>query len=188
MLTYTFKKIALTNKVTVADNGALVMFAHQKIKFKEKIIVYRDSSKTTELGSLAADKVIDFSPTLTFRDVQDNVRFSVKRNGRASIWKANYDINDANGQPVFKVTEANPWAKVMDSLFGEIPVLGLFAGYLFHVKYDITGSGGQAVAQIRKLPAFLEGKYEFEVDRAQDPAGILPTAVLAVLTRERSRS
>jgi hypothetical protein len=188
MLTYTFKKIALTNKVTVADNGALVMFAHQKIKFKEKIIVYTDSSKTAELGHLAADKVIDFSPTLTFRDVHNNVRFSVKRNGRASIWKANYDINDSNGQPVFKVTEANPWAKVMDSLFGEIPVLGLFAGYLFHVKYDVTTSSGQAVAQIRKVPAFLESQYEFEVDRTHDAQGILPTAILAVLTRERLRS
>jgi hypothetical protein len=188
MLTYTFKKIALTNKVTVADNGSPLMFAHQKIKFKEKIIVYTDSSKVTELGSLAADKVIDFSPTLTFRDVQQNVRFSVKRNGRASLWKANFDINDANGSSVYKVTEANPWAKVMDSLFGEIPVLGLFTGYLFHVKYDVTGSTGQPVGQIRKLPAFLEGRYEFELNPAQDPTGILPTAILAVLTRERLRS
>lgn len=188
MFTYTFKKIALTSKVTVAENGSPVMYAHQKIKFKENIIVYTDSSKTAQLGNLAADKVIDFSPTLTFRDAQQIVRFSVKRHGRASIWKANYEIHDPQGGLLYKVNEVNPWAKVMDSLFGEIPVLGLFAGYVFHVKYDVTGANGEPVAQIRKMPAFLEGKYEVEIGHTQDPLGILPTAVLAVLTRERSRS
>ena len=189
MLSYTFKRIALTNKVTVTDNDTLVLYAHQKLTaFKENIAIFTDLAKTNQVGYLKADKVIDFSPTLTYRDSSENVRFAVKRHGGRSIWRAQYDIVDSTGMVLYKVSEDSPIVKVLDSLFGEIPVIGLFAGYVFHAKYNIDTPGGERVAQIRKLPAFLESRYEFDFDRRNDPLGILPTAILAVLTRERMRS
>jgi hypothetical protein len=51
---------------------------------------------------------------------------AIKRQGMRSIWKANYEVYDASGGQVMAINEENGWIKVWDSLFGEIPVIGLF--------------------------------------------------------------
>ena len=53
----------------------------------------------------------------------------------------------------------------------------------------LTGESVQEVTMITKRPAFIESVFELTSDDAQaaDPNGVLPVAILAVLTRERGR-
>jgi hypothetical protein len=189
-ITYNFKKIALANKVTAIDgSGKVVLYAHQKMfKLKEKILLFADIEKTTPVGELNADRVIDFSPVQTFTDSQGNAKLSVKRNGKKSIWKANYEIVDANNVSCFTVREDNAWVKVMDVLLREVPILGFFSGYFFNPKYNIFDSQGQVVGQIVKEPSFLESNYKLSLDQPQvDSQGLLPVATMTIITRERTR-
>ncbi len=189
-ITYNFKKIALANKVTATDStGKVVLYAHQEMfKLKEKILLFADSEKTIPVGELNADRVIDFSPVQTFTDTQGNAKLSVKRNGKKSIWKANYEIIDANNVSCFIVREDNAWVKVMDALLGEIPFVGIFSGYFFNPKYNIFDSQGHKVGQIVKEPSLLESNYKLNLDQPQvDAQGLLPVSVMTIITRERAR-
>lgn len=185
-----FKKIALTNKMTATDaSGGVIAFAHQKLlKLKEQILLYADTAKTQPIGDIRADRVIDFSPLLTYRDQAGATIFSVKRNGKSSIWKADYDILNAAGQAVYKVREDNAWVKFFDVLVGEIPFIGIFTGYFLNPKYNVENMQGERVAQIVKQPSLLESSYRVELLRSDDEhVQIIPIASFVVLSRERLR-
>ncbi|HUP26333.1 MAG TPA: hypothetical protein VM124_01640 [Candidatus Limnocylindrales bacterium] len=158
-----FKAIALANQVSVTDAmGSEIMYVKQKaFKLKEKIEIFRDSSRSELMFVVGADRVIDFSPELIMRDTTGNEVGSVKRHGRKSILRASYDVS-IGGTIYAHVSETSPWAKVWDALFSEIPIVGLFAGYVFHPAYKVTRADGADLATIKKLPAFLEGKFELE--------------------------
>ena len=138
-LRFSFKKIALANKVTTADStGASLYFAQQKMfKLKEKIQVYTDSSKTQQIAEINADRVIDFSPVLSITDNSGQVISQVVRQGKKSIWKASYTIQDRQGNSNYFIKEENPWAKVFDVLMAELPFLGFFSGYFFNPSYGV---------------------------------------------------
>ena len=86
---------------------------------------------------------------------------------------------------VFEVKEENPWAKVGDHFLAEIPIVGFFAGYLFHPKYLISTTEGAAVLRATKQPAFFEGRFQIERLEtplsAEDERLLLIGAVTAVL-------
>lgn len=165
------------------------MFAHQKLlKIREKILLYSDVEQTKPLGELNADKVLDFSVTQTFTDMSGAPKVKIRRAGKKSIWRAHYEILTPNDELLFTVREQKAWVKVVDVLFSEIPVLGLFTGYLFNPKYNLFNKDGVVVGQIVKEPAFLESNYTLHLEDAQaDPNSILPIATLTVITRERMR-
>lgn len=155
-----FKAIALSNQVSVRDaSGNELMYVKQKaFKLKEKIEIFRDNTRSQLLFVVNADRVIDFSPLLIMHDMTGAAVGSVKRQGRKSIWRATYEVT-LGAAPYATVREMNPWAKVLDGLFSEIPFVGLFAGYVFHPKYEVMHVNGTPLALIEKQPAFLEGKF-----------------------------
>ena len=79
----------------------------------------------------------------------------MRRRGLRSIWKAHYEILDASGQVAYDIREENPWSKILDSILGDIPVIGLFTGFFCHPRYTISRQG-QAVMRFTKNRAFLE--------------------------------
>ncbi len=188
--TINFKKIALTNKLTVTDNnGAVIVYAHQKmLKLKEKILLFTNSDKTTQTGYIAADKVIDFSPTYSYYDNTDTVQLSVKRQGRKSIWKAEYDVMNSAGEVIFNIKENDAWIKVFDSFLSEAPIIGLFSGYFFNPIYNVVNQSGELVAQIEKQAAFFESVYKVEIrnPNAQN-LDLIAQASLILVIRERTR-
>jgi len=189
-ITYNFKKIALTNKVTTTNaSGQVMMYSHQKLlKLKEKIVIYQDVNKTSTLGELNADRVIDFSPIMTFTNAQGQPVLSVKRLGGKSIWKATYEASDSAGNVVYTVQEKDPWVKVIDGLIGQAPILGWFSGYFFNPQYIVLNSSGQQVAELTKKPAFMESNFILQcADQAADPSNLLPITMLIVSIRERMR-
>ena len=56
----------------------------------------------------------------------------------------------------------NPWVKVWDSLFGEIPIVGMFSGYVFHPAYLVVSPDDRVLMKMEKQPAFFQGKFSIE--------------------------
>ena len=187
-----FKIIALTSQISVTDgNGAEVFYVKQKMfKLKENIEIYRDSTKSQLLFTIKADRVLDFSPTYTLSDAGGAPVGTITRQGARSLWKASYDLQLASGMSAH-VREASAWVKVMDGFFGELPIVGLFSGYLFHPKYIVEDQNKLPIATIEKKPAFLEGIFTLDSNNlpSLDEDSQLKAAALLmmVVLMERTR-
>jgi uncharacterized protein YxjI len=168
----TFKHFALASQIYVRDtSGNLLGYVKQKLfKLKEDINVFADESQTTVIYNIKADRVIDFSARYTFRDGTDNVVGSIKRQGMRSIWKANYEVADANDRHIMTIHEENGWIKVVDALVGELPIIGMFTGYFFNPSYILSRVDGTPLARLAKQPAFLEGKFQITSEAQPTPA------------------
>jgi uncharacterized protein YxjI len=124
-----------------------------------------DSSQSKELYKINADRIIDFSAKYHLRDVNGREIGAIKREGVRSIFKARYDIFDSNGTHVLDINEESAFVRVMDALFGEIPVLGMFTGYVFNPTYIVADMQGQVVMKIKKEPALLETGFLITQER-----------------------
>ncbi len=164
-LTLSFKVLALASQATVTDaGGRTVIYTKQKMfKFREHVEIWTDKSRGTLLAEIKANKVIDWSARYFSTDAAGTPLGSVGRRGWRSIWKAHYEVfNPGDNTPDFSIQEENAWAKVADSLFGEIPLVGMFSGYVFHPSYLAKRSDGAPVMRMKKQPAFWEGRFRIE--------------------------
>lgn len=189
-ITLSFKLLALASQIYMRDaNGNLLGYVKQKLlKLKEDINVFADENQQTLLYNIKADRIIDFSAKYNFTDASGRFLGSVKRQGMRSIWKSHYQISDANDQLIFEINEENAWVKVADALLGELPVVGMFTGYLFNPAY-IVSRNQSPVARLQKQPAFFEGKFEIST-QAQLPPAEETVVLLGLLTMtllERAR-
>lgn len=166
-LKLTFKILAVAPQITVTDaSGQTLFYVKQKLlKLKEAITVYSDSSQSKELYKINADRIIDFSAKYHLRDVNGREIGAIKREGVRSIFKARYDIFDSNGTHVLDINEESAFVRVMDALFGEIPVLGMFTGYVFNPTYIVADMQGQVVMKIKKEPALMETGFSITQER-----------------------
>ena len=187
-LQLSFKR--LMPQIFVRDaRGELRMFVKQKLlKLKESITVFADEAGQQPLYRIDADRVIDFSARYNFTTADGRPIGSVRRRGMRSLWKAHYEVMRGDAV-ILEVREANPWAKVGDALLGEIPVVGLLAGYVFHPAYHATRSDGVVVLRAVKEPALWEGKYRIEKHQelAPDEEGLAVLGILTLLLLERRR-
>jgi hypothetical protein len=181
-----FKRIAIARQVSVEDNrGMLMMYVKQKaFKLKEAITVFADREQTRPLYHIKADRVIDFSATYHISDAAGQDMGSIKQQGMRSIWRTRYNIM-RGGAPVFEVREENPWAKVGDSFFGELPIIGLLSGYVFNPRYVVNTQAGSPALRITKRPALFEGLFEIAREPVQlsseDERLVLIGAITAIM-------
>jgi hypothetical protein len=120
---------------------------------------------------------------------------AVRHRGMRSIWSATYEVyNNTSDQPVYIITEDNPWVKLADALIGEIPVVGMFTGYMFHPTYTAyrgaDKESGTPVLKLTKQPAFFESTFTIEsVDptlSGEEETRLL-LSLLMMVQMERSR-
>jgi hypothetical protein len=167
-LQLSFKVLAIAQQVTVSDAANNVVFhvKQKAFKLKEDVTVFADTAQTRPLYQIKADRVLDFNARYSFIDAANGYPLgSIKRQGVKSLWKSQYDVFppgvDANApgtMPALSLTEENPWTKVFDALLSEIPLVGMFTGYLFHPAYLATRPGGtEPVLRLVKQAAFFEG-------------------------------
>jgi hypothetical protein len=188
---FTFKLLALASQIYVRDaNGNLLGYVKQKLlKLKEDINIFSDESQQTILYNIKADRVIDWSARYTFRDGAGNVIGTIKRKGMRSIWKANYEITDAADNHIMSINEENGWVKVGDALLGELPIVGMFTGYLFNPSYLMTRTDGSPVARLAKQPAFFEGKFRLtpqaQLSSEDEVRVLLAFLMMTLLERRR---
>ena len=192
-LNLSFKIVALAPQIQVTDaSGNSLCYVRQKLlKLKEAVEVFTDSSRSQKLCDLKADRIIDFSAKYRFTDCSSRQEFgSIKRRGMRSLWKSHYEISDANDEIVMEIREENPWAKVVDSLVGEIPIIGVFTGYFFHPSFLISRvDGGTPLIRVKKQPAFWEGKFVLEklgeFDQTEELRMVMATLMMSLLERRR---
>jgi uncharacterized protein YxjI len=187
-----FKVVAFAPQIFVEDaQGNTICYVKQKLfKLKEDIQVFSDPTKSRQIASIKANKIIDWSARYFFTDEQGNKIGSVGRQGMRSIWRARYDVFDPGADDsTLKIQEENPWSKVMDGLFSGIPVLGIFTGYFFHPTYLASYRAGTPAMRVRKQPAFWEGKFSIEklADLSSQEELNLVYSFLMLLLLERTR-
>ena len=129
-----FKKIALAKQATISDAAnAPIAYARQKIlKLKEELEVFKDKTKSERVCTIKATKVIDFRSAYNFVAENEQSFGSIKREGLKSIWKATYLLNDAGENHYATIREEKPFAKVMDTLAGQLPGVGMICNYIFN--------------------------------------------------------
>jgi len=185
-LSLSFKIIAFNPQVRVTDAaGQTVLYVKQKaLALKEAVKVFADESQRQELYNIKANRIIDFSAQYNIASSSGVALGAVKRQGMKSLWKATYDILDANGQPIGLIHEENPWIKVLDGLLSEIPFVSMFINPAYLVELR-----GQTVMRLKKQPAFFEGKFLLEKlgEFSDADEALLLQSVIMMVLLERTR-
>jgi hypothetical protein len=186
-----FKISTLANDFRASDaDGNLLAYVRQKMfKFKEEIQVYADESRTEEMFRINANKWLDFNTAYTFTAADGSNVGRITRKGWASLWKAHYEILDEKDLPDLVLREKNAWVKVLDGLLSEIPILGMFTGYLCNPSYIITRSDGTEVVILKKQPSFFGRKFSIikldEFEAGEDARIVLGCMMMVLLERRR---
>jgi uncharacterized protein YxjI len=196
-LTMNFKILAVAPQIFVRDaTGVEIMYVKQKLfKLKEAINVFADQAQTSQLYTIKADRVIDFSARYNFTNHQGLNLGAVKRQGMRSLWKASYDVMEGDSI-LFHIQEENALVKVMDGCLGEIPIVGIFSGYVFNPAYLVTrpggvsGGTGRVVMRLAKQPAFLESSFSIEkvepgLSQQEEERILLSLMMMVLLERQR---
>ena len=162
-LQLSFKLLAIAQQITATDAGGKVVFyvKQKAFKLKEDVTVFADVEQTRPLYTIKADRIIDFSARYSFSEAGGKELGALKRQGMRSIWKAHYEVFDGD-KVVLTIREENPWIKVLDAVFAEIPILGMFTGFLFHPAYLVSRPDGKEVLRLQKQPAWFEGSFRVE--------------------------
>lgn len=197
-LKLSFKLIALAPRIIVTDaKGKEVLFVSQKVfKLKEDVRIYSDQSKSQEVFHINAEKILDFNTRYNFYESGTEQHLgSVKAKGWRSIWRATYHLGDQDGSETHYIKEDNPWMKIGDALFSEIPVVGMFTGYVFHPSYTCyEGTNyedeSHPIMKIKKEAAFFEGVYtieliDHEIDREEEIRALLSFMLMVQFMRRR---
>ncbi len=188
---FTFKITTLANDFTATDaTGKTVAYVRQKmLKLKEDVSVYDDETRSNISYKIKADRWLDFSAAYKFFDSDGTPFGKIARKGWRSIWKAEYELIDENEQLQYHIREENGWVKVMDSLLGEIPILGIFTGYFFNPSYLVTETSGKEIVRIKKQPSFFGRNFLVEkigpMDNDDDDRIMLGLMMMILLERRR---
>lgn len=187
----TFKIGTLSNDFVAEDaTGNTIVYVRQKLlKLIEEVQVFNKESRSELMYTIRANRWIDFTATYTFTDSKNYEIGRIVRKGWASLWKAHYDIYDEKQQLDLTVREENPWAKVFDSMLGEIPFLNLLSGYLFHPSYIVTRPNGTPVVRLKKETSFFGRRFSIEkideFESGEEQRILLGLMMMILLERQR---
>lgn len=192
-LNLTFKVLAIAPQLTIRDaDGATILYVRQKmLRFKEQVEVFSDDSQQQKLFTIDADRIIDWSARYNFAYAETGQPLgAVKRRGMRSLWKVHYDLFETEETPDLSIREENPWIKVLDSVFGELPFVGALTGYVFNPTFAVLDGSGTAHFRITKRPSFLETNFKIEqLTDAQDSSTewrvLLGLLMMVLLERRR---
>lgn len=161
---FQFNIATLSNDFTATDgSGRSFAYVRQKMfKFKEDIEIFENESRTNLMYKIKADRWLDFSAAYSFYNSSGQEMGKIVRKGWRSMWKARYEIIDENQQILYHVNEESAFTRILDNMLGEIPILNLFTGYVFHPSYLITNENGETVAKLKKLSSFFGRKFNIE--------------------------
>lgn len=186
-----FKIGTLANDFVATDGqGKSVAYVRQKMfKLKENIEIFSDESKSQLNYTIKADRWLDFSAAYAFYDANGGVFGKIARKGWRSIWKAKYEIIDQNDNLQYTIGEENGWVKVMDSMLGEIPILGMLTGYFFNPTYLVVDTNEKPVVRLSKQASFWGRNFEIEkvgtMDSDDDDRILLGLMMMILLERRR---
>ena len=190
-LQLTFKVTTLSNDFVATDaNGNTVAYVRQKmLRLLEEVQVFSDENRSELNYTIRANRWLDFNSTYVFTNRMGYEIGRIVRKGWASLWKAHYEIFDEKQQSDLIIREENPWAKVFDGMLGEIPLLGVLSGYLFHPAYIVTRPNGTEVVRLTKQPSFWGLKFTVDklsnFESGEGERIVLGLMMMILLERQR---
>ena len=190
-LQLTFKVTTLSNDFVASDaTGNTIAYVRQKmLRLLEEVQVFNNESRSELNYTIRANRWLDFNSTYTFTNRMGYEVGRIVRKGWASLWKAHYEIFDEKQQSDLIIREENPWAKIFDSMLGEIPLLGILSGYLFHPSYIVTRPNGSEVVRLTKQPSFWGRKFTVDklsnFESGEEERIVLGLMMMILLERQR---
>ena len=190
-LQLTFIVTTLSNDFVATDaTGNTIAYVRQKmLRLLEEVQVFNNESRSELNYTIRANRWLDFNSTYTFTNRTGYEVGRIVRKGWASLWKAHYEIFDEKQQSDLIIREENPWAKIFDSMFGEIPLLGILSGYLFHPSYIVTRPNGTEVVRLTKQPSFWGRKFNVDklanFESGEEERIVLGLMMMILLERQR---
>ncbi|MBP6356512.1 MAG: hypothetical protein KA303_04380 [Paludibacter sp.] len=190
-LQLTFKVTTLSNDFVATDaTGNTIAYVRQKmLRLLEEVQVFNNESRSELNYTIRANRWLDFNSTYTFTNRIGYEVGRIVRKGWASLWKAHYEIFDEKQQSDLIIREENPWAKIFDSMLGEIPLLGILSGYLFHPSYIVTRPNGTEVVRLTKQPSFWGRKFNVDklanFESGEEERIVLGLMMMILLERQR---
>jgi uncharacterized protein YxjI len=185
-----FKLFALSQQIAIRDAaGNSVLYVKQKMfRLKEKIEVFSDSDVKQKLFEINADRMLDFTANYRFTAADGTDWGTVRREGMRSLWAAHYDIYE-QGQIDMTIREEEPWKKLVESLIGEIPILGFIAIYMLNPSYLVRMADGRAVLRLVKKPSIFERYFVVErlgeIDPDDELRALLSIIMMVMLEKSR---
>lgn len=158
-----FKVTTFSNDFIAKDSsGKTIAYVREKmLKLTDTIDVYSDESKSLKMFQIRADRWLDFNANYAFMDSENNFLGSLARKGWASLWSSRYESYDRNRNLAYVISEENPFVKVIDGIFGQIPIIGMLTGYFFNPSYLVTHNQ-TIVAKLIKQPSLFGRKFLIE--------------------------
>ena len=190
-LQLTFKVTTLSNDFVATDaTGNTIAYVRQKmLRLLEEVQVFNNENRSELNYTIRANRWLDFNSTYTFTNRMGYEVGRIVRKGWASLWKAHYEIFDEKQQSDLIIREENPWAKIFDSMLGEIPLLGILSGYLFHPSYIVTRPNGTEVVRLTKQPSFWGRKFTVDklsnFESGEEERIVLGLMMMILLERQR---
>jgi hypothetical protein len=91
----------------IYSGDRIVGFSQQKaFKLKEDIRVFSDETKSTEILTIQARQIVDFSAAYDIVDSAEEVKVgAARRKGMASLVRDSWELIDADDQPIAKLQE-----------------------------------------------------------------------------------
>jgi hypothetical protein len=186
-----FKIGTIYNDFIATDSvGNSLGYCKAKIfKFKEHVQIFEDTTQQQLKYEIRADRWLDFNTTYNFSDKNGINLGRLVRKGWRSLWRAEYFLFDEQDKQDVIIKEKNAWTKVFDSLFSEIPILGMFTGYVFNPSYNVTRPDGTLVATIKKQASFFGRSFlinnEAPFEKGEEDRILLGTMMFLLLERRR---
>jgi hypothetical protein len=87
------------------------------------------------------------------------------------------------------IEEEDAWVKVLDALFTEIPIIGMFGGYFFNPVYRVERPDNSLALKVSKNQAFFDSSFTITMESPLSEQEQLQTVlgVLMMTLLERSR-
>lgn len=186
-----FKILTFVPQMYVREgSGRSIGYVRSKLlAFKEDVTVFEDESQARPIYTIKADRIIDFTANYQFADGAGRPLGRVRREGVRSLWRAHYVIS-VGERATFEVSEASVITRLIDSVVGEIPLVGAFTGLFFNPIYNVTRiGGGPEVLRMTKKPALLETDFSIEqlgsVSPDEQACALLGLMMIILLERSR---
>ena len=145
-------------------SGNLIAFSEQKaFKLKEDIRVFTDKDKTTEILSIQARQIIDWSAAYDVYDSLTGVKVgALRRQGGRSILRDEWHLLDASDAKIGMLIE--------DSM--ALALVRRFLVSLIPQRYDVFMPDAENGTQVASLKQnFNPFVYKLDVDLSLDPQG-----------------
>ncbi len=190
-LEITSKLLSIRTRLYVRDDDRKLMFyVRQKfLAVRENVQVYFDEDQRQLAFNIRSKQILDFNANYEITRASGERVGVLRRQGARSIWRASYEISDGN-IVVATITEDNPWAKLIDSIIGEIPIIGMIIQLLLNPRYTVKDTEGNEWFRVIKRASVFERKFRIENlsgDISAQKASLAVPAILMMILLEGSR-